>query len=206
MPRQVPNWLLDEILGNEGRAKTKKDGTPSKAKPKQYKTMVKEGRKDPGMKNPRGGRYLNQTSREQLTAPVGGMPQPGPESIANMIMNEGIMRREGRRGFDKNDPKVMANLRKDTIEGVGKDEFLAIPDPLQAAEMIGMEIEASDRDIQKYQALKPTQRMTFWNRVIKNPDAPISEMFNSIGAKEDGKKKLTLDDLGKPREEENEDE
>lgn len=187
MPRDVPTWMLDQILGDQRVKQTKKnkDGSLSKVKTKKKSTQVREGRKDPGMKNPRRGGYMDTGVREQMAARPGGMPQGPERNIIQQIMNEKSAGMENRQTFDKNDPRVMQNLLASTMDEVGRNRFNSMP-PQEAAEMLGMKLNLDQNSLRKYEALKPTQRSTFWNRFIKNPNAPAGELLSNTKS-EDGK-------------------
>jgi hypothetical protein len=128
MVRRVPGWLLEAILGTEGRVKMKKDGTPSKAKPKQFQSMVKEGRKDPGMKNPRGGNYMSQDVEQQLRGPVGSHPQESPRSVEEKAIIEQMMRSEKTRKFNRDSVmKKIEDEKKQKAEYKAKKAKKALP-------------------------------------------------------------------------------
>lgn len=99
--RKVPDFILETVLGKEGRSKTNKDGSTSKAKPKQFKTMVKEGRKDNGQKNPRGGRNLSKDIRQQLAAKPGELREDTPNVEQGII--DAIMSAEKKKKFNRED-------------------------------------------------------------------------------------------------------
>ncbi len=99
--RKVPDFILDQVLGKEGRAKKNKDGSTSKAKPKQFKSMIKEGRKDSGQKNPRGGRNLSKDTRQQLAAKPGELREDTPNVEQGII--DAIMKAEKRKDFNRED-------------------------------------------------------------------------------------------------------
>lgn len=108
IPRQVPNFLLDELLGD---LTTLDAASGRRAKPVKRNEIVERGRKDPGMKNPRGGLYSSRDVREQLAARPGTLPQEGPRTAAENAIIERIMKAEDRRNYNRDD--VMRRIADD---------------------------------------------------------------------------------------------
>lgn len=89
--QKISDKVLEQMLGKETQrrpSKPTKSGKPGKGREVMKKSLVKEGRKSPGQKNPRGG-YTGRSLEEQVTAPVGGLPQPSPQDMIMQIMGMG---------------------------------------------------------------------------------------------------------------------
>lgn len=90
MARNVPDELLDKILGKDKVKRSGKDSKGRKLRDKQKKGIVK-GNRDAGNRNPRSGRELPASIEEQLLARPGQMPEPqmmGPESPEAQVLNQ----------------------------------------------------------------------------------------------------------------------
>lgn len=155
--RSIPDHILKMFLGPE-------PGKQRAAKGKSA-TELKKSRKQPGgQQSPRGGRYMEPTTQEQLEAPVGSMPQPGPTSSGRNVRNELRANRTSRKqGYN------VPNLMRDTIDSVGKDKFMA-GDFATAADTLGIETKVSPEFEQEYSVLRPKMKQLFWRKMIDNVD------------------------------------
>lgn len=179
MARRVPNYLIEQVLGKEKTVdgstptKKKKDGSDAKKRGIQKKSIVTRGRKDVGMKNPRGGRYSSQDVRQQLSGRPGDHPQDAKSSLVDDLFNEGIVKAEKKKSFDRNDPKVTSRLFKETISAIGSKKFYENPNYGSAAEQLGLEEEKklSPKQEANYGAMTPKMRRQFWEDMLDGADA-----------------------------------
>ena len=159
--RQVPNRVLDEILGKDTMSR---DVSNPKARKVQKKTIIKEGRKGGGYNNPRGGDFTSRDVYEQLEAPVGGLPEETGRSVADRIFANGLPSRENRGGYDKNDPQLARNIQKDAVTQMGGS--FTKGGLYEAANMLGIEEDFADADVQNYASLAPQQKQKAWSRYL----------------------------------------
>jgi hypothetical protein len=159
--RQVPNRVLDEILGKDTMSR---DVSDLKARKVQKKTIIKEGRKGGGYNNPRGGDFTSRDVYEQLEAPVGGLPEETGRSVADRIFANGLPSRENRGGYDKNDPKLARNIQKDAVGQMGGS--FTKGGLYEAADMLGIEEDFADDEVQAYASLAPQQKQKAWTRYL----------------------------------------
>lgn len=198
MPRNVPEEVLDRILGKDKvsipSTEKKKDGTPRKDRSIQKKSFVKQGRKSGGPVNPRGGRYKSETVREQLSSGVGTHPQEGPTSRGRDIYNEMVVKKEKRRGFP--DDQAYPRLAQETIGAIGRDNFYSMPFD-QAAEILGVKGKLSPDAASRYAMLPPNRKGSFWLRQAKelkrNPDEILAEV--ATGPVEIGSEMMPADEV-----------
>lgn len=111
--RKVPSWLMNQILGKEkveSGEPLKKGGRRSIMKT----TALRRGRKDPGQRNPRGGRYKSEDIQQQLTGPVGSHGEEGKQVQEDVVKK--IMAAERGKNFNREDV-----LRRLEAEKSGKD-------------------------------------------------------------------------------------
>lgn len=110
--RKVPEWILKQVLGDEKSpvSNRAKGGRKEVLK----RSMLKQGRKDPGMKNPRGGRNLSQDIRQQLEGGPGDSPQEGPQTQTQRDVIARIMGNEGKKKYDK--AELLKKIESDEAE------------------------------------------------------------------------------------------
>lgn len=181
MPRNVPEEVLDKILGKSKMSipstEKKKDGTMRKDRSIQKKSFVKEGRRSGGPVNPRGGRYKSETVREQLSGGVGTHPQEGKTSRGRDIYNEMVVKKEKRKGFP--DAEAYPRLAQETIGAIGRDNFYNMPFD-QAAEVLGIAGKLPPDAASRYAMLPPNRKGTFWIRQVqdmkRNPADVLAEV------------------------------
>jgi hypothetical protein len=172
--RQVPDFLLDEILGKD---KTANYGSLTKqGKPRmvQKKSMLKQFRKSGGRPpNPRGGRFMNESIQHQLRGPVGSHPDiPKDRSSFESNLVDQLMRSERKKTFKDEEFGPTEKVFRDTIDSVGKDKFMKM-DFGSAAGVLGMEKshKLTPEDSSAYSVLTPKQRTGVWNKVFDGASA-----------------------------------
>ena len=181
--RSVPDKVLDQILG---KAKMPKNKQTNPRGTKQKKTVLKEGRNSPGMRNPRGGRYMEESAAEQLSFDEPGAPsQPPPTSRGRDIYNERAMRGRDLGTFPK---KGMSGVVRDTIASIGDKKFFSMP-IAQAGEIMGI----PTKGMEAYNSLDPKLRKEFWMAYGTNSNDPKG-VLNTVITGNVGDEKFTLED------------
>lgn len=110
--RKVSEDILKQILGKEKSpvADRQKGGR----KEIQKRTMLKQGRKDPGMKNPRGGRNLSEDMPSQMKGGVGTHPQEGPQTEVQRGVISRVLGNENKKKYDR--AELMKKIEADEAE------------------------------------------------------------------------------------------
>lgn len=116
--RRVSEDILKQVLG--------KDKTVNALRTKggrneiQKKSVLKAGRKDAGMKNPRGGRNLSEDMPSQMKGGVGTHPEEGPQTEVQRGVISRVLGNENKKKYDK--AELLRKIEEDDAKKKAKKD------------------------------------------------------------------------------------